>query len=510
MPHAIRDVWTVVASLSGRCQTISSLQMTTGQAHEQHNQERRRKITQRLRELKRQWESRVKAELECQQFRREPKPDKDSFLVWAAIVSIGALVLDWWVSSTTLESFAVQFGLPPWLLATVVSLIDAGVAVLASGYLAEGELRRERHQKLGLLVMGFLGLGKLITLFFYLQDQYSGKFALNTIPLGIWLQVLLILVVYALLKIFGAGLWYLFALIRNCFPLVLSETREYIELKHKEYLDILRSTFSDDGEYQRYVKEHDLELNTSIHELQPTSEMKPKNREWERTQATKRIQKINRRIGKAKKFSQELETLPDSEEFLITAMIVSLTLLVADLFVSKALLRPIVELLSQEGDTWIWLAAVLFVVIDATLALYASGYSTRDRHQIEVDEHRAKGRAGLILWGVVKLSVYTVALYIQGAELQKLIGQTILWGLVIGALHFGLGLSGAGLWYLFQFIRHRIPLLWFGDEQRLIAECNRLMGILRSTFKSDEEFKAYLQQHGLKCKDSKHTSSSIN
>jgi hypothetical protein len=194
----------------------------------------------------------------------------------------------------------------------------------------------------------------------------------------------------------------------------------------------------------------------------------------------------------------------------MTAMIVSLILLVADLFVSKALLRPIVEVFFEQGDTWIWLAAVLFVVIDATLALYASGYSTRDRHQIEVDEHRAKGRAGLILWGVVKLSVYTVALYIQGAELQKLIGQTILWGLVIGALHFGLGLSGAGLWYLFQFIRHRIPLLWFGDEQRLIAECNRLMGILRSTFKSDEEFKAYLQQHGLKCKDSKHTSSSIN
>jgi hypothetical protein len=97
----------------------------------------------------------------------------------------------------------------------------------------------------------------------------------------------------------------------------------------------------------------------------------------------------------------------------------------------------------------------------------------------------------------VKLSVYTVALYIQGAELQKLIGQTIFWGLVIGALHFGLGFSGAGLWYLFQFIRYRIPLIWFGDDQKLIAECNCLMGILRSTFKSDEEFEAYLQQHGL-------------
>jgi hypothetical protein len=490
--------------------------MATGQAHEQHNQERLRKVTQRLRELKMQWEARVKAELECQHFRQEPRLHNDSFLVVAAIVSIGALVLDWWVSSTTLESFAVQFGLPPWLLATVVSIIDAGVAVLASGYLAEGELRRERHQKLGLLVMGFLGLGKLIALFFYLQDQYSGRFALNTIPLGIWLQVLLILVVYALLKIFGAGLWYLFALIRHWLPLVLSETKEYIELKHKEYLDILRSIFSDDGEYQRYVKEHDLELNTSVHELQLTWEMKPENREWERTQATKRIQKIDRRIAKAKEqrkryqqFRQELETLPHSEVFFMTAMIVSLILLVADLFVSKALLRPIVEVFFEQGDTWIWLAAVLFVVIDALLALYASGYSAQDR-TIGADEHRAKGRAGLILWGVVKLSVYTVALYIQGAELQKLIGQTIFWGLVIGALHFGLGFSGAGLWYLFQFIRYRIPLIWFGDEQKLIAECNRLMSILRSTFKSDEEFEAYLQQRGLKCKDLKHNSSSIN
>jgi hypothetical protein len=245
--------------------------MATGEAHEQHNQERRRKVTQRLRELKMQWESRVRAELKCQHFRQEPRPHNDSFLVVAAIVSIGALVLDWWVSSTTLESFAVQFGLPPWLLATVVSIIDAGVAVLASGYLAEGELRRELHQKLGLLVMGFLGVSKLIALFFYLQDQYSGRFALNTLPWGIWLQVLLILVVYALLKIFGAGLWYLFALIRNCFPLVLSETREYIELEHKKYLDILRSMFSNDEEYQKYVKEHDLELNTSVHELQSTS-----------------------------------------------------------------------------------------------------------------------------------------------------------------------------------------------------------------------------------------------
>jgi hypothetical protein len=490
--------------------------MATGQAHEQHNQERLRKVTQRLRKLKIQWEARVKAELKYQRFRQESRLHNDSFLVVAAIVSIGALVLDWWVSSTTLESFAVQFGLPPWLLATVVSIIDAGVAVLASGCLAEGELRRERHQKLGLLVMGFLGLGKLIALFFYLQDQYSGRLALNTIPLGIWLQVLLILVVYALLKIFGAGLWYLFALIRHWLPLVLSETKEYIELKHKEYLDILRSMFSNDEEYQRYVKEHDLELNTSVHELQLTWEMKPENREWEHTQATKRIQKIDRRIAKAKEqreryqqFRQELETLPHSEVFFMTAMIVSLILLVADLFVSKALLRPIVEVFFEQGDTWIWLAAVLFVVIDALLALYASGYSAQDR-TIGADEHRAKGRAGLILWGVVKLSVYTVALYIQGAELQKLIGQTIFWGLVIGALHFGLGFSGAGLWYLFQFIRHRIPLIWFGDEQKLIDECNRLMGILRSTFKSDEEFEAYLQQHGLKCKDSKHTSSSIN
>jgi hypothetical protein len=431
--------------------------MATGQAHEQHNQERLRKVTQRLRELKMQWEARVKAELKYQHFRQEPRLHNDSFLVVAAIVSIGALVLDWWVSSTTLESFAVQFGLPPWLLATVVSIIDAGVAVLASGYLAEGELRRERHQKLGLLVMGFLGLGKLIALFFYLQDQYSGRFALNTIPLGIWLQVLLILVVYALLKIFGAGLWYLFALIRHWLPLVLSETREYIELKHKEYLDILRSMFSNDEEYQRYVKEHDLELNTSVHELQLTWEMKPENREWERTQATKRIQKIDRRIAKAKeqrkRYQQSspttrdfLHNLTGSEVFVMTAMIVSLILLVADLFVSKALLGPIVEVLFPQGDTWIWLAAVLFVVIDALLALYASGYSARDR-TIGADEHRAKGRAGLILWGVVKLSVYTVALYIQGAELQKLIGQTIFWGLVIGALHFGLGLSGAGLWY---------------------------------------------------------------
>jgi len=348
-----------------------------------------------------------------------------------------------------------------------------------------------------------MGLVKLIALFFYLQDQYSGRLALNTIPWEIWQQVLLILIVYVLLKTFGAGLWYLVALIRHRFPLVLSETKECIELKHKEYLDILRSTFSDDGEYLRYVKEHDLEFNTSVHELQLTWEMKPKNREWERTQATKLIQKINRRIVKAKEqreryqqFRQELETLPHSEVFFMTAMIVSLILSVADLFVSKALLRPIVEVVFQEGDTWIWLAAVLFVVLDATLALYASGYSTRDR--IEVDEHRAKGRAGLILWGVVKLAVYTVALYIQGAELQKLIGQTIFWGLVIGALHFGLGFSGAGLWYLFQFIRHRIPLLWFGDEQKLTAERSRLVGILRSTLESDEKFETYLQQHGLK------------
>jgi len=348
-----------------------------------------------------------------------------------------------------------------------------------------------------------MGLVKLIALFFYLQDQYSGRLALNTIPWEIWQQVLLILIVYVLLKTFGAGLWYLLALIRHWFPLVLSETKEYIELKNKEYLDILRSIFSDDGEYLRYVKEHDLELNTRVHELQLTWEMKPKNREWERTQATKLIQKINRHIVKAKEqreryqqFRQELETLPHSEVFFLTAMIISLILLVADLFASKALLRPIVEVPFPEGDTWIWLAAVLFVVLDATLALYASGYSTRDR--IEVDEHRAKGRAGLILWGVVKLAVYTVALYIQGAELQKLIGQIIFWGLVIGALHFGLGFSGAGLWYLFQFIRHRIPLLWFGDEQKLIAERSRLMGILRSTLESDEKFETYLQQHGLK------------
>jgi hypothetical protein len=47
--------------------------MATGQAHEQHNQERLRKVTQRLRELKMQWEARVKAELKCQQLSPEAK-----------------------------------------------------------------------------------------------------------------------------------------------------------------------------------------------------------------------------------------------------------------------------------------------------------------------------------------------------------------------------------------------------------------------------------------------------
>ena len=71
--------------------------MATVEAHEQRNQERRRKVTQRLRKSKMEWESRVKAELKYQRFRQEPRPNEDRSLVVAAIVSIGALVLDWWV-----------------------------------------------------------------------------------------------------------------------------------------------------------------------------------------------------------------------------------------------------------------------------------------------------------------------------------------------------------------------------------------------------------------------------
>jgi hypothetical protein len=362
----------------------------------------------------------------------------DSFLVVAAIVSIGALVLDWWVSSTTLESFAVQFGLPPWLLATVVSIIDAGVAVLASGYLAEGELHRERHQKLGLLVMGFLGLGKLIALFFYLQDQYSGRFALNTIPWGIWLQVLLILVVYALLKTFGAGLWYLFALIRHWFPLVLSETKDI----HQTQARCRRAC---PWEW-RFSGELTMRVRVSV-------------RRWSGGNIGQfgRVGFPPGGGGPLMPTGRPFMWLrPHNDSFLVVAAIVSIGALVLDWWVSSTTL----ESFAVQFGLPPWLLATVVSIIDAGVAVLASGYLAegelrRERHQ----------KLGLLVMGFLGLGkLIALFFYLQDQYSGRFALNTIPLGiwlqvLLILVVYALLKIFGAGLWYLFALIRHWLPLV---------------------------------------------------
>ncbi len=462
----------------------------------------RNKIGDYLSRLKKRWEGLMQAKRRFEEFRRESRPHTERFLIAAGIMSLVVLVIDWWVSRNTLEAFAVQFGFVPWVLAILVSLIDGILAVVASGYMAEGELSSRRQKKwatFGMVVMGAL---KLLALFAYLRDEYWERIGVMEIPLGVWVQALIVVFVYVVLKLFGAGLWYIFAYSWRWFSVWLHGNEHRIRTEYQQTLDELRKTFvGNEGKFDEYLKEHSLKP-VSGEVGQPENESKKqKVIQLERSMATKILRRLSQRIERAERvekqylrFQNEISSFPDARRRLAFTAILGVVVLFADFWVSN-------DVLFQVGQFYAipsWLLALVITLLDGVSALFVGMSSEYLAKDSLILERKRFGKIGLILmviFGFFKIASYIYFLYLQQVEVIEIVWRTTLQAILVSGIYAMLWVCGAGLWYALLHMWYKTNL-W--NNHKLKMKYMEVEAILFNTFAEPQEFEQHLKQHGLR------------
>jgi|GEM_PF-1299812 len=469
---------------------------------EREIQRKRDKIGDYLSRLKKGWEGLMRAKHRFEEFRREPRPHTERFLIAAGIISLVMLVIDWWVSRNTLEAFAVQFGFVPWVLAVLVSLIDGILAVVASGYMAGGELSSRRQKKwatFGMVVMGAL---KLLALFAYLRDEYGERIGVMEIPLGVWVQALIITSVYVVLKLFGAGLWYIFAYSWRWLSVWWHGDEHQIRTEYQQTLDELKKTFvGNEGRLHQYLKDRKLELVLDEGRQPENKDKKQKVIELERSMATKILRRLNRRIERAKrieeqysKFQEEISPSQDARRHLVFTAIWGIVVLFADFWVSESVLFGVGQFYAIPS----WLLALVITLLDGGLALLvamSSEYLARDSLALERKRFRKVGLTLMVILGLFKVGAYVYFLYLQQTEVVEMVWKSVLQAILIGGIYGILWFCGAGMWYALSHMWYGIRL-W--NSHDLEMKYKEIAAILRNTFAEPQEFEQYLRQHGLR------------
>ena len=129
--------------------------------------------------------------------------------IYFAFLCILALIFDFILSRITMKPLVKSTNMEPEVFALIFNLMDAFIAILASGILANDLLGKFKHKKIWIPVLWVLCLIK-ITLFV--------GFAFSSMKLiGILFIVLLVLLVYAILHFAGGGLYFLFGKIKFAF-----------------------------------------------------------------------------------------------------------------------------------------------------------------------------------------------------------------------------------------------------------------------------------------------------
>ncbi len=124
------------------------------------------------------------------------------------ILSLLALVFDFWVSNKTMLPLARITKLRPEFVAILFNLIDAFIAIYASGLLANGIIQTKIHKRNGGILLWSLFALKM-TLFFVFTRVISSSSGSQS-PIGTIVIVGIAVLVYTILHIMGGGLLYIF------------------------------------------------------------------------------------------------------------------------------------------------------------------------------------------------------------------------------------------------------------------------------------------------------------
>ena len=144
--------------------------------------------------------------------------ENKSIYIIQGIICIAALVFDFWVTSTSIEYLTNVINVNSVYLAVLFSIIDAGVAILASGKLSgDDPLKVKKYKRLFRPVLVILGIVKAILFVSLIISQeestYTGIvsiFANSAILQAVIIQFVFIATVYFILGIASIGLWFIF------------------------------------------------------------------------------------------------------------------------------------------------------------------------------------------------------------------------------------------------------------------------------------------------------------
>jgi len=321
------------------------------------------------------------------------------------------------------------------------------------------------------------------------------------IPLGVWVQALIITSVYVVLKLFGAGLWYIFAYSWRWFSVWWHGDEHRIQTKHRKALDELRKTFAGDEEFHQYLRDHKLELVFDERRQPEDGSKKQKVVQSERSMATKILQSLRQRIERAERvekqylqFQKEISSFPDARRHLVPTAILGIVVLFADFWVSESVLLGVGQFYAIPS----WLLALVITLLDGGLALLvamSSEYVARDSLALERERFRKIGLTFMVIFGFFKVVSYVYFLYLQQVEVVEIVWRATLQAMLVGGIYGMLWFCSAGLWYALSHVWYRIRLR---NSHKLKMKYREIEDVLSDTFAEPQEFEQYLRQHGLR------------
>jgi hypothetical protein len=194
--------------------------------------------------------------------------EKKGRYIVGGLLCILVLIFDYWVSHNTLEYLAEIIRIPREALALLFSLVDALLAIFASGGLAGANSRRKAiHRKAGLPILILLGAVKILLFIFLVINRYTEIDPITQQEIYILSffdtlkiigpQVLFVAIVYSILGLMGFGLWYILGIILYwVYKELLSKPLDY-ELKLQKLFHYFKENAKD--EFEQSLKEQKLE-----------------------------------------------------------------------------------------------------------------------------------------------------------------------------------------------------------------------------------------------------------
>lgn len=173
--------------------------------------------------------------------------DKLGLYVVFGIISIAVLFFDFWVTRQAIEYLAELVYISKDLLAFLIMIIDAGLAIIASGGLAGSDYhKQQKMKKIARPILYLLGLVKIILYVILVYNSYlvlspdgTKIFTLTTWEFirVVAPQVIFLLIIYSVLSFAGIGLFYLCGLLYYGLYLSLLNNPETYEKKIKAGFD---------------------------------------------------------------------------------------------------------------------------------------------------------------------------------------------------------------------------------------------------------------------------------